>query len=205
MKSGSVQQKKVPMDARQRLLNAAITLFTTRGYGLTTVREIVEAAEVTKPVLYYYFRNKEGIYLEICKEVESRIGILEQMSATSQGSCEEKLKRFFRHVYALIVENIGVMRMIHSVVYGPQQGVPYYNFEVLHQRLMGIVKKYVIEGIAQGDIPPKDDLDLSILFFSILNYAIESLLSKECVNLNGDGIDRMIGMLFEFMNSGKQN
>jgi len=29
------------------------------------VREIVAAAGVTKPVLYYYFRNKEGIYLEL--------------------------------------------------------------------------------------------------------------------------------------------
>jgi len=37
--------------ARQRLLAAATDLFTQRGYAATTVREIVGAAGVTKPVL----------------------------------------------------------------------------------------------------------------------------------------------------------
>ena len=50
---------------RERLLREALRLFTERGYAATTVREIVAAAGVTKPVLYYYFGSKEGLYLEI--------------------------------------------------------------------------------------------------------------------------------------------
>ena len=45
-------------------LSAARELFARKGYSGTSVREIVAAADVTKPVLYYYFRNKEGLYLE---------------------------------------------------------------------------------------------------------------------------------------------
>ncbi|MCE1227092.1 MAG: TetR/AcrR family transcriptional regulator, partial [Geobacteraceae bacterium] len=49
-------------NVRQRLLDAALQLFSTKGYAATSVRELVEAAGVTKPVLYYYFKNKEGLY-----------------------------------------------------------------------------------------------------------------------------------------------
>jgi len=41
---------------------------SARRLRATSVREIVEAAGVTKPVLYYYFQSKEGIYLAILEE-----------------------------------------------------------------------------------------------------------------------------------------
>ena len=46
------------VEARERLLSGATELFASKGYAATTVREIVERAGVTKPVLYYYFRSK---------------------------------------------------------------------------------------------------------------------------------------------------
>ncbi len=43
------------------ILHVAIKLFAEKGYEATSTREIAEAAGVTKPMLYYYFGNKEGI------------------------------------------------------------------------------------------------------------------------------------------------
>jgi len=42
----------------------------TKGYQATSTREIVEAAGVTKPMLYYYFGSKEGL----CKAGIRRFG-----------------------------------------------------------------------------------------------------------------------------------
>ncbi|MEX2114318.1 MAG: TetR/AcrR family transcriptional regulator [Pirellulales bacterium] len=44
-----------------KLLGEAIRLFAAKGYRATSTREIVEAAGVTKPMLYYYYQNKEGL------------------------------------------------------------------------------------------------------------------------------------------------
>jgi AcrR family transcriptional regulator len=44
-----------------KLLSEAIRLFAAKGYRATSTREIVEAAGVTKPMLYYYFQSKEGL------------------------------------------------------------------------------------------------------------------------------------------------
>ena len=51
----------VDQKTRARLLEAATALFAEKGYATTSVREIVARAGVTKPVLYYYFGNKEGL------------------------------------------------------------------------------------------------------------------------------------------------
>ena len=45
----------------RHIASTAARLFAERGYDATSVREIVEAAGVTKPTLYYYFRSKEGL------------------------------------------------------------------------------------------------------------------------------------------------
>jgi len=52
----------------QRILDAAVHLFAHKGYDATSIREITEAAGVTKPMLYYYFENKEGL----CRAIFTR-------------------------------------------------------------------------------------------------------------------------------------
>jgi len=50
----------VPIGA-ERLLVAAQRLFATRGFPGTSIREIVRAAHVSRPVLYYHFGSREGL------------------------------------------------------------------------------------------------------------------------------------------------
>jgi TetR/AcrR family transcriptional regulator len=49
-------------DRRQQILTAALKRFAEKGYAGTSIQEIVDAARVTKPTLYYYFRNKADLY-----------------------------------------------------------------------------------------------------------------------------------------------
>ena len=85
-----------PLEAtvREELLAGATELFTRKGYASTTVREIVTAAGVTKPVLYYYFRNKEGIYLELIRQPFARFDAL--LDAFQRRGKEPPSKRILR-------------------------------------------------------------------------------------------------------------
>ena len=55
--------------AMERIATAAIHLFSEKGYEATAVREIVDAAGVTKPVLYYYYKNKEDLFRSIIENI----------------------------------------------------------------------------------------------------------------------------------------
>ena len=54
--------------ARERILHAAHDLFIHKGFANTSVREICEQANVTVPVLYYHYDNKEGLFAAVAKE-----------------------------------------------------------------------------------------------------------------------------------------
>jgi len=48
-------------EVARHIARAAARLFAEQGYDATSVREIVEAAGVTKPTLYYHFGSKQGL------------------------------------------------------------------------------------------------------------------------------------------------
>jgi AcrR family transcriptional regulator len=50
---------------RERILDVAQELFTRQGYDKTSLRDIAERLQITKAALYYYFRRKEEILIEL--------------------------------------------------------------------------------------------------------------------------------------------
>jgi AcrR family transcriptional regulator len=46
---------------RQRICTAASTLFIRRGFGATSMQDIADALRISRPKLYYYFRDKASI------------------------------------------------------------------------------------------------------------------------------------------------
>ena len=49
-------------EARNRLLDAALTLFAEKGFAKTSTREIALAAQVNIASISYYFGDKAGLY-----------------------------------------------------------------------------------------------------------------------------------------------
>jgi AcrR family transcriptional regulator len=52
-------------DTRERIFSVAFELISERGVDKVSVREIVQKAGVTKPVLYYYFKDKD----DLCRQL----------------------------------------------------------------------------------------------------------------------------------------
>jgi AcrR family transcriptional regulator len=58
---------------RSDLLGAARELFGERGYGATSVEEIVARAGVTKGALYHHFSDKESLFKAVFEQVEREV------------------------------------------------------------------------------------------------------------------------------------
>jgi len=70
----------------EHLARTALKLFAQKGYTATSVNEIVEAAGVTKPMLYYYYKSKEQLARHLVTEPLERL--LEAMkTAESAAPC----------------------------------------------------------------------------------------------------------------------
>lgn len=54
-----------PEPTRQRILDAAYTLFRRKGFTRVSMDEIAAAGAVTKRTLYYHFRSKDNLLAEV--------------------------------------------------------------------------------------------------------------------------------------------
>lgn len=55
-------QTKNTQEQRERILEAATRLFDEKGYAGTSIEDIAQVLGVTKPFVYYYFKNKQEIF-----------------------------------------------------------------------------------------------------------------------------------------------
>jgi len=73
------------VEARNRLLDAALSLFADKGYSKTSTREIAQAAQVNIASISYYFGDKEGLYKAVFTDPRSNPSVPpEQLDNTSQ-------------------------------------------------------------------------------------------------------------------------
>ena len=60
-------------EAKERILQASVELFSRKGFDATSVTEIARSAEVTKAFIYYYFKSKEEIMDSLVRSLLDRI------------------------------------------------------------------------------------------------------------------------------------
>ena len=59
------------MDTRRRILDAALSLFSEKGYANVFVAEIADAVGIKAPSLYKHFAGKQEIFDAIVQEIRS--------------------------------------------------------------------------------------------------------------------------------------
>lgn len=80
---------------REHILEVAFVLFAEKGYSATSIREIVEAADISKGGIYVYFKSKAEIFLAIVERFDGRRhGIIENIDITLSG--EEIFSRYIK-------------------------------------------------------------------------------------------------------------
>lgn len=59
-------------DTKQRIMETALTLFSTRGYQAVSVQEIASAIHIKAPSLYKHYASKQAIFDAILNEMDER-------------------------------------------------------------------------------------------------------------------------------------
>lgn len=61
--SDKLSNPNIQSDKRERIINAALEVFSINGYKKTAVDEIVAKADVSKGLIFHYFGNKKKLFL----------------------------------------------------------------------------------------------------------------------------------------------
>jgi TetR/AcrR family transcriptional regulator len=167
-----VPDLRAPSQAETKLLASALSLFSEKGYEGTSIREIIEGAGVTRPVLYYYFENKEDLFRRLVemKFAEFTAEIKEVLNRLD--SCRDRLKAVMGRAFLLAEDNPEAIRLILQVLFAaPLQGPPMDRNMLLHQRFR-LLELIMADGLANGELSGGDAQSLALVFMGIMDMHV---------------------------------
>ncbi|HPI91695.1 MAG TPA: TetR/AcrR family transcriptional regulator [Deltaproteobacteria bacterium] len=138
---------------RQEMLDAALSLFTDKGYHNVTMHEIAEKAEFAIGTLYKFFRNKEDLYkaLMLQRSEEFNETLLDAIEGPEDEM--EKLRSFIKTKNELFLAHLPVIRLYFSESHGESFNQMAGLDSELHKRRNIVLK--VIEGVFEKGIRRK--------------------------------------------------
>jgi AcrR family transcriptional regulator len=156
---------------RERLLDAAVRLFAAKGYGATSVRDIVRAAGVTAPALYHHFGNKEGLFLAIVRAGSARAAAARREALEAGGSAAVRIQRLARTYIALRREFADFAGAVERIVSGPPGAAPRFDFRALALKKVRYFERLVEEGVASGEFRPCAPRDVALALVGAIEIA----------------------------------
>ncbi|MEO1282042.1 MAG: TetR/AcrR family transcriptional regulator [Pseudomonadota bacterium] len=132
------------------MLQTAVRLFLEHGYDRTTLDDVAEQLNITKPALYNYFRGKEDILFACWTFGQERLDAACEDIEGDAGNGLEKLRGLIRAYAILMTTDFGA-------------GLIRFDVRDLSEEHRDIVvpakkkadatfRKYISEGIADGSI-----------------------------------------------------
>lgn len=77
-------------------MDNALAEFSGRGYGASSVNTICAGKEISKGIIYHYFKTKDELYLACVEECFQRLtDYLRAALPAGQGTVEEQLEQYF--------------------------------------------------------------------------------------------------------------
>jgi TetR/AcrR family transcriptional regulator len=150
--------------SHDRILQKALELFSERGYDATSVREICEAAGITKPTLYHFYGSKEGVYRAIVEGSLERFKADMILALSAEGSLRDRLVRMARGYVAATLREPDLARFIMALIHNPPRSAPETDFVAFYQGILDALAQAVDEAIVRGEIRP-GPTDVRLLVF----------------------------------------
>ncbi|HEY1937972.1 MAG TPA: TetR/AcrR family transcriptional regulator [Candidatus Angelobacter sp.] len=163
LKSGRSGSRGEPEKTRAAILKAALEEFSNEGVTGARTDEIARRAGVNKALLYYYFKDKEGLYAAALEQVFS--GLHERVSAVLERADlppRERLVLYARThfdyiasapVYPRLVQR-EFMRSAGRALTPAASKIMEHHGKPLYSRL----EKLIDEGISSGDFRQVDSI-----------------------------------------------
>lgn len=137
-------------EVRERIFASALRRFSQKGFAATSLREVSEDAQTTKPMIYYYFGSKEGLYASIVRQIleEMADGIRSHMPA--EAPVREQIIAFCQSYLDHFLQQEEIIALVLREVFG-LGGVPMAEFsQALSERVRQPLDAIILRGMETG-------------------------------------------------------
>ena len=182
---------------RQCILDQARQLFLARGYHGVSIRDIVQACELSNAALYYHFGNKQNLFVEVLKQYVAMAVQRVQEAGAGKGSCREWLARMAEaHARFILESRSEIQTLLRDLVQREGEEIQHLLPDATGQ-IPSLFATVLEEGIAANEIRAVDAHRVSFLVLGMINsVSARRVFSKVAETLTED-IDLAVSTLLE--------
>ncbi len=170
------------MTTKSRIVQAAKREFARRGFDATSIRRIVGEARVTKPVLYYYFKNKGHLFLSLLEEAIAPLCDEVERIAGGEGAAPDRMVRIIAAILGFVESRPDEFRLLIRAVERREREVQVLAQKYFRRNFLAI-SGVLQDGVDRGDFRPLHVPQTTFSVIAILIY----FLTREHV------IDEVLG------------
>ena len=170
-------------DTRSQILRAALKRFADAGYAATSVQQIVDAAKVSKPALYYHFQDKAGLFQTLVHEAHDERYRVLQEAVAGKDNFRAQAEAVLAGLFDYFRKNRELMRISFATMFAAPGEVPENlsysdkcerNFEFIHSLIQRAQKN--------GELDKRfESRDLAFGFYGLANsYLVAHLVCPDC-------------------------
>ena len=181
-------------DTRDRLLDSALSLFAEKGYEGTSIRELIERAQVTRPVVYYYFEKKEDLFRRLVETwFEELLEDLDRALAKAS-DYRERLRALMYNAFEYAEREPRVVRLILQVFFSPGLQESHLNRIALWESRFRRVVAVMEEGRDAGDFEGREPEMLAMAFCGVMDMHVMARIQRAHRKLTRELADQLVDL-----------
>ena len=181
-------------ETRRQILRAALKHFANGGYAATSVQQIVSDAKVSKPALYYHFRDKAALFEALVNEAhDGRFRVVQEAVARAKdlpGQLREALVALFDYFQ----KNRELTRIAFSTAYAAPGEIPRgMNHLGKCKRNLDFIHALIKRAQLAGELDNRfDSWELAYGFYGQTNFYITAHLLMPGFRANRKAAERVV-------------
>ena len=180
---------------RDEIVNAAMKLFSEKGFHNVSMQEIAAEAEFATGTIYNFFDSKEALYREIMNEVADNVLSLVQPILDGEAEERERIAGFIKASVRVFRENAAAIRLFLRANQGPLTHIGTAHFSEtavkVHDALQTRLRQVYAAGVRKGTFRALDprvvalalDAALRAIIFSAAEDTEETALEQRVVHI----------------------
>jgi AcrR family transcriptional regulator len=155
--------------SRARILQAATSLFYSKGYNAASVADILEAAGAAKGTFYHHFASKADVLQEIVqRSIAEAMPQLHEIADAEEMTAPEKLRSLFASSASWKSQNRDVVIGALTAIYSDKNLVLRKRLEdESFRQTIPLYKRIISDGVREGSFRPVDETYTAEFVFSI--------------------------------------
>lgn len=185
-------------ETRRQILKAALKHFANAGYAATSVQQIVGDARVSKPALYYYFRDKAGLFEALVKEaLDERLRTMQEAAGRGK-NFREQAHEILAALFEYFQKNRELTRIAFSTAFAaPGEIPPGLDYLKLCRRNVEFIHSLIQRAQGSGELDGRfDSHDLAYSFFGHTNFYIKAHALMPGFRADRTTADRILELFF---------